>query len=121
MGQAGYSSKIFDDGAMSATNTIYSERFSAKKGSLFSLHFEWAGTAPSGTLTLWQSNKPDPDPDSVTDWVQNSDVTFTSPAGSDSSFFLNVGNAAAEHYMVRYVNASGTGDLQCWLFGGKAA
>lgn len=112
--------KIFDDGAMASTNTIYSKRFSMKMGSLFGLHFEWAGTSPSGTLTLWQSNKPDPAVDSVTDWVQNTDVTFTSPAGSDSKSFLNVGNAAARWYMVRYVNASGSGALQCWVNFGDA-
>jgi len=122
MSQAGYDKEIFaQDSTMTGTATIYSDRFSMRKGSLFSLHFEWAGSSPSGTLTLWQSNKPDPDPDSVTDWVENTDVTFTSPAGSDSAEFHTVGNAAAKYYMVRYINGSGTGVLYCYAFAGKSA
>ena len=117
---ADYNSEIFiDDNVMTGTATIYSDRFSMKRGSLFSLHLSYAGSTPTGTITLWQSNKPDPDPDSVTDWVQNTDVTFTAVAG-DGSQFINAGNAAARYYMVRYVNASGTGVLECWTNVGEA-
>lgn len=121
MSQAGYDALVMDQGVMTGTTTIYSDRFSMRKGSLFSLHLEWAGSSPSGTLTLWQSNKPNPDPDSVTDWIENTDVTFTSPAGSDSAEFHNIGNSAAKFYMIRYVNATGTGNIDCWVFGGKGA
>jgi hypothetical protein len=116
-----YNAKIFDDGAMASTNTIYSERFSLKQGSLFSLHLEWTEDSASltGTFTIWESNKPDPDPDSVTDWVQNTDITFTAVSGAGSEF-INVGNAAARFYMVRYVNATGAGTLQCWINAGGA-
>jgi hypothetical protein len=110
---------FINDNVMTSTSTIYSERISMKMGSLFSLHCIWTGT-PTGTLTLWQSNLPDPDPDSVTDWIQNTDVTFTDPAGSASSTFVNAGNAAAKFYMVRYVNSSGSGVLSCWANVGAA-
>ena len=121
MSQAGYDKEIFaDDNVMTGTATIYSDRFSMRKGSLFSMHFSYAGSTPTGTLTLWNSNKADPDPDSVTDWVENTDVTFTAIAG-DGKQFHTIGNAAAKFYMVRYVNASGTGVLVCDLFGGKGA
>ena len=114
-----YNGLIMDQGVMTGTTTIYSDRFSLKRGSMFSLHFVYAGSTPTGTLTLWQSNKPDPDPDSVTDWIENTDVTFTAIT-ADGSQFINAGNAAARFYMIRYVNASGTGNIDCWVNAGEA-
>lgn len=103
------------------TGTTLSNRFSMRNASLFSLHI--INTGLTGTLTLWESNKPDPstDPaDTITDdWVQNTDVTFTALAGA-SQEFINAGNAAARWYIVRYVHSSGTGDLDIWANFGEA-
>ena len=107
--------KIYDQ--TNPTGTSYSNKFSMKKASLFSLHSVYGGL--TGTLTLWQSNLPDPDPDDDTDWVQNTDVTFTALSGA-SKQFQNAGNAAARWYRVKYVHGSGTGDLDIWANIGEA-
>jgi len=117
-----YNAEIFaNDNAMASTNTIYSERISMKQGSMFSLHIINTETTATvtGTITLWQSNLPDPNPDSVTDWVENTDVTFTGVSGAGSQF-INAGNSAARFYMVRYVNGTGAGVLSCWVNVGAA-
>lgn len=117
-----FNDEIFkNDNVMTGTSTIYSERISCKQGSMLSLHISNTETSATvtGTITLWQSNKPDPDPDSVTDWIQNTDVTFTAVSGAGSEF-INIGNAAARFYMVRYVNATGAGVLSCWVNVGAA-
>jgi len=106
-----YEDHIYDQ--TNPTGNTYSKRISMKRASLFSLHIEYG--ALTGTITLWQSNKADPDPDSDTDWIQNTDVTFDALSGSGSSQFINAGNAAARYYKVKYAHTSGTGDLDIWI------
>lgn len=106
---------IYDD--TDPTGTSYSTKFSMKKGSLFSLHIINGGL--TGTLTLWVSNKTNPDESDDTDWVENTDVTFTALAGA-SKEMINAGNAAARFYRVKYVHTSGTGDLDIWANFGEA-
>tara|TARA_R110002020_G_scaffold207256_3_gene412684 strand:+ start:26516 stop:26854 length:339 start_codon:yes stop_codon:yes gene_type:complete len=106
--------KIYDE--ISPTGTTYSNKFSLKNASLFSLHVINSGL--TGTLTLWVSNKPDPDA-AVADWVQNTDVTFTALAGA-STEMINAGNAAGRWYKVRYVHASGTANMEIWANFGEA-
>ena len=100
---------IFDE--TDPTGTKYSTVFSLKQGSLFSLHIITG--AITGTLTLWVSNMDDPGLTDDTDWVQNTDVTFTAIAGA-SKEMINAGNAAGRFYRLRYVHSSGTGDLDVW-------
>lgn len=107
--------KIYDE--VSPTGSTYSNKFSMKKASLFSLHIINSGL--TGTLTIWQSNLPDPDTSSVTDWVENTDVTFTALAGA-STEFINAGNAAARWYMIRYAHTSGTANMEIWANFGEA-
>lgn len=110
---ASTSDLIYDE--TNPTATTYSKKTSLRKATLLSLHI--INTGLTGTLTLWVSNKPDPD-DAVVDWVQVTDVTFTALAGA-STEFINAGNAAGRWYKVRYVHTSGTGDLDIWAnFGG---
>lgn len=99
------------------TGTTYSEVFSLKRGSLFSLHID-ATSSLAGTLTLWASNKDAPDA-AVADWVQITDVTFTAVASALKEF-VNAGNAAGRFYKLRFVYGSGTGDLDVWANFGEA-
>ena len=106
--------KIYDE--VSPTGTTYSNKFSLKNASLFSLHIINSGL--TGTLTLWVSNKPNPDA-AVADWVEETGVTFTALAGA-STEFLNAGNVAGRWYKVRYVHTSGTANMEIWANFGEA-
>jgi hypothetical protein len=99
--------------AVSSTNTYYSDAFAARDGRAVSFHLVWTGT-PTGTFTLWYSNKPNADASSDSDWVQDTTFSPTNPAGSASKGFYTVGNLCAERIRVKYVNASGSGTLIGW-------
>lgn len=119
--QGGYSKRFYEGEAVSSTNTYYSDRWSMLKGSIMSIHLIAEQTsALVGTWTLCQSNKPNADPSSDTDWEQNTDVTFTAVSG-DTSQFLNIGNAGARWYRLKYVNTSGTGTIDAYILAGKGA
>ncbi len=107
--------KIYDE--TNPTGTTYSDKISLKMGSLFSLHITNGGL--TGTLTLWASNKPDPDLTDDTDWVENTDVSFDALAGA-SKQMINAGNAAARWYRVKYVHTSGSATLDIWANFGDA-
>jgi hypothetical protein len=100
--------------AVSSTTTYYSSYFGGGDTANWSLHLEWTGT-PTGTVTLWKSNKPSPSPDDDADWVQDTAITFTSPAGSASKGGYEVGNSGFKFYRLKYVNASGSGTLSLWV------
>ncbi len=100
--------------AVSATTTYYSAPFGGGDCPNWSLHFDWTGT-PTGTITLWKTNKPDPILTSDADWVQDTALTFVSPAGSASKGGYEVGNSGFRYYRVKYVNASGSGALSLWV------
>ena len=107
--------------AVSSTNTYYSEIFGSNDCTNWSVHLQWTGT-PSGTLTLWASNKPDPDASSDSDWVSVTlPAGMAGPAGSASSNFTDVGNSGGKAYRLKYVNASGSGALMGWVHGKQAA
>lgn len=96
---------------VSSTNTYYSAVFSAPYCLGFSISMEWTGT-PTGTFTLWFSNKDNPILTTDADWNQDTTFAPTNPAGAAGSMGDGgVGNAQAGKWRVKYVNASGTGVL----------
>lgn len=99
---------------VSSTTTYYSDAFGGADLALWGLHFEWTGT-PTGTFTLWKSNKPKPSAADDTDWVQDTALTFSNPAGSASKSGQEVGNAGFRFYRIKYVNASGSGTVSLWV------
>lgn len=105
--------KIFDDVAVSGTDTYYSDAFAARDGRAISFHLVWTGT-PTGTLTLWYSNRPDADTTDDDDWVEDTTFAPTDPAGSASKGFYTLGNVTACRVRVKYVNGSGSGVLTGW-------
>jgi len=98
--------------AVSGTTTYYSDPIGPRVQG-FGYHFEWTGT-PTGTLTLWRSNKTNPDLTSDTDWIQVTSFTPTNPAGSASKFGDEITFTNFKLYRFKYVNASGSGTLFCF-------
>lgn len=96
--------------AVSGTSTFYSKVLSLPLNSTIGLLLEFTGT-PTGTPTLWSSNKPAPDEADDDDWVQITDVTVTSPAGAASKVNYPLTNLNSRWFRVKYVNASGTGSV----------
>ena len=94
---------------VTGTTTYYGNAVGGS-GTGQSIHLRWTGT-PTGTFTLWYSDKPDPVLTTDTDWVQDTSSTLTNPAGAAGSTFMDTTNSNAKLRRVKYVNASGSGFL----------
>lgn len=99
--------------AVTGTNTYYSEPIGPRQSGGFGFHFEWNGT-PTGTFTMWRTNKPNPDVTSDTDWIPVSTFAPTNPAGAAGKYGDDVTFTNFYRYRFKYVNASGSGNLFCW-------
>ena len=94
--------------------TIYSKPFSMQLGTVGSLHFIWTGT-PTSEITFWESNKGEkPSLADDTDWVQNTDITFTQPTANASKGFYNFGNSGARWMRLKVVTTVSSGTFTCW-------
>jgi len=97
--------------AVSGTPTVYSETWSGEDSDGSGLTIFTTGTL-TGTFTLWMTDKPLPDLTADTDWVQDTSFTPTNPAGAAVKFRDDLGNAKSHKKRVKYVNASGSGNIQ---------
>jgi len=80
----------------------------------YSLHIKVAaGTTPTGTLTVWYSNFPKPDPNNDAHWVQDAAITGINLA-TVANTFLTVGNVKAEYVRVKATVSAGTVSLIVW-------
>lgn len=115
------SSKISDQSVMSATGTVYSNPVDANGLVRASLHIVWTGT-PTGTFTLWASNKLKPDASSDSDWVQVTSewATIANPAGAAGQMLIADQDMAYRWVRLKYVNASGSGAFDAWAQGKNA-
>lgn len=95
---------------VSATNTYYSDPWTARDSAGYSLSQFATGTM-TGTFTLWATDKRNPDLTSDTDWVQDTTFAPTNPAGSTVKFLDSASNMPGLKKRLKYVNASGTGVL----------
>lgn len=100
--------------AVSSTTTYYSGKISGKHADGYGLHVQYTGT-PTGTLTLWMSDKPLPSETDDADWVQDTGFSPTNPAGAAGKFRDDTSNAKAGWKRLKYVNASGSGTLFAWV------
>jgi len=99
---------------VSGTNTYYSKTWGAADSDGHGLQVVWSGT-PTGTLSMWCSDKPYPSETDDTDWVQDTSWVPTNPAGSAGKFRDDAGNMKAYRKRLKYVNASGTGLLEAFV------
>lgn len=72
-----------------------------------------AGTAPVGTLTVWYSNLPNPDPLVDAHWVQDASVVAIDLAVVANTFKVVV--ATADHIRFKVARTSGTISLILWV------
>lgn len=80
----------------------------------FSYHLQvGTGSSPVGTLTVWYSNLPEPDPTSDADWVQDTGIASVDLSVAANTF-VNVGNVNAEHVRFKVTRTSGTLELSLW-------
>jgi hypothetical protein len=94
---------------VTGTTTYYGNAVGGS-GAGQSIHLRWTGT-PTGTFTLWYSDKQDPVLTTDADWVQDTSSTLANPAGAAGSTFMDTTNSNAKLRRVKYVNASGSGFL----------
>jgi hypothetical protein len=73
-----------------------------------------AGTTPVGSLTVWYSNLPNPDPTSDADWVQDAGVAAID-LSVVANTFKTVPNVIAEHIRFKAAVTSGTISLILWV------
>lgn len=97
-----------DGVAVSSTNTYYSRAVHPGDAGAVSFQASWTGT-PTGTITVWATDKPDADLSNDNDWIQVTD-TLTDPAGSASKTRQDI-TCRATAVRLKYVNASGSGVL----------
>lgn len=98
---------------VSGTATYYSNQWTGTDADGYGLHVEWSGT-PTGTFTLWMSDKPTPTEADDTDWVQDTAFVPVNPAGAAGKFRDDAYNAKSRRKRLKYVNASGTGTIKAW-------
>jgi hypothetical protein len=85
------------------------------------MEVSWTGT-PTGTITINAAvNNPYPDPYSATNPIpsQNSltfDPVLAQPSGSSGGYVIDLNQYPFPWLQVQYVNTSGTGTLNVWIF-----
>ncbi len=116
LGDAGNAVATF---GLTLSGTQYSSAWTAGNAPNFSIHLEFTGT-PTTAVTLWKSNKPNPNVANDNDWVQDTDVTFTGAAGAAAKEFKEVGNSGGAQYRLKLVTSGGSGKASCWINGKPA-
>lgn len=112
----------YQDGvAASATNTYYSRMQSQRNSNGTNIQVLTTGTL-TGTFTVWVSDKPNPNEANDNDWV-NTAIAPTSPAGAATNQVISVPATFQSAFRVRlkYINASGTGNLFAYAVTVKGA
>lgn len=100
--------------AVSGTPTVYSEVWSGDESDGYGLTVFTTGTL-TGTFTLWMTDKITPSLADDTDWVQDTTFVPTNPAGAAVKYRDDGGNAKAKWKRLKYISASGAGNLQGWV------
>jgi len=101
------------------TTTGYSAVWSGARAQAGSIHWEVDETSATFacTVTVWASNKDDPDTTDDTDWVDiSSDVTQPVVTGGDTKGIMKLidGNAIYEWVRIKYVRTGGEGGIRHW-------
>lgn len=109
-GPQGY---LTDGLAVTGANTYYSKPISCLGSDGFGMTIRWTGT-PTGTFTVWRTDRRDPDLATDTDWTQDPDfngVGVGTLATGGIAGIKSFSNAIAKNWKwrIKYVNTSGTG------------
>jgi len=103
--------------AVSGTTTYYSDITDVSSVLNPSYHLEWTGT-PTGTFTVWGSNKENPVAANDNDWFNPTlAVAINQPAGSASKDFVDLTSWPFRKVRLKYVNASGSGTISAFVAG----
>jgi hypothetical protein len=103
-----------DGQAVTSTNTYYSDTWTGSDSDGYSLSVFYTGT-PTGTFTLWFTDKPLADPTTDNDWIQETTFAPTNPAGAAGKFGDPAGNFKSYRKRLKYVNASGSGTVFAYV------
>lgn len=105
----------YKDGvAVSSTNTYYSKMWGGGDTDGYSLSVFYTGTM-SGALTLWTTDKPNPDETSDADWIEDTLFTSTDPSGGPDKFKDDAANSKAFYKRLKYVNAAASGVIYAYV------
>lgn len=96
------------NGAMSGTNTIYSNVQDISNFDNEGLEITYAGTA-TGTISVLCSES------GSHFYPLTFDPVLTQPSGSSGGYLVDLNNVPWRYVMIQYVNASGSGTLSIWL------
>jgi hypothetical protein len=103
--------------AVSGTSTFYGTPMDTRSILNPSLHLQWTGT-PTGTFTIWGSNKRDPSLADDSDWFQITlAVAIVQPAGSAGKDFVDMSSWPFAKLRPKYVNAAGSGTIHAYPAG----
>lgn len=100
--------------AVTGVATFYSDMWTGEDGDGYGLHVEYTGT-PTGTFSLWVSDKPNPNQANDNDWVQDTGFAPVNPAGAAGKFRDDTAVSKGYRKRLKYVNASGTGTVAAWV------
>lgn len=95
-------------GAMASTNTIYSNVQTVPQMHNIGLEITWTGT-PTGTISILVSNSGN------NFYALTFNPTLAQPSGSGGGYVIDLNQLPFLYYMIRYVNASGTGSLFAYI------
>lgn len=106
-GQGSIPSGVFN-GAMSGTNTIYSQIIDVSRMDNIGLEINWTGT-PTGTISINVS-------DSGINFypLTSFNNTLPQPAGSAGGYPVTLTMLPFKYLMLKYINISGTGVLNVY-------
>jgi hypothetical protein len=91
-------------GAMTSTNTIYSQIVEISRMDNVGLSVTYAGTA-TGTFQVMVANS------DIVFYALTFDPVLAQPAGSSGGYFVNLSELGAKYLMLQYGNTSGAGTL----------
>jgi len=107
---------LIKNGVMTGTTTVTSSPQNVENFDNVGLEIVWTGT-PTGTITI-QGSISQSIPGAVA--VSYTDLTFAplldQPAGSAGRYLVNVATYAMPFIRVNYVNTSGSGTLNVYLY-----
>lgn len=100
--------------AVTGATTYYSLPWTGADSDGYSLSLFWTGT-PTGVFTQWYTDKPNASLADDSDWIEDTGFTPSNPAGAAGKMGDNVAIFKSLRKRLKYVNASGSGNLMGWV------